>query len=40
MEIYSSKLNWLIHIKKLFARESVLDVSEFANCLKEETMTD
>lgn len=40
MEICSSKLNWLIHIKKLFNRDSVLDISELVNSLKEETIID
>lgn len=40
MEICSSKLNWLIHIKKLFTRDSVLDISELVNSLKEETIID
>lgn len=36
MEIYSSKLNWLIHIKKLFQKQHMLDVSEFISSLKGE----
>ncbi|CAD8065925.1 unnamed protein product [Paramecium sonneborni] len=40
MEILSSKLNWLINIKKLFLKENVLDISELISSLKEGIITD
>ena len=40
MEIFSSKLNWLIHIKKLFLKESVLDISELISSLKDEILVE
>ncbi|CAD8043393.1 unnamed protein product [Paramecium primaurelia] len=36
MEICSSKLNWLIHIKKLFQKNSILNISDLINQLKDE----
>ncbi|CAD8149140.1 unnamed protein product [Paramecium pentaurelia] len=40
MEICSSKLNWLIHIKKLFQKDSVLNITDLINQLKDETILD
>ncbi|CAD8149727.1 unnamed protein product [Paramecium octaurelia] len=40
MEIFSSKLNWLIHIKKFFLKESVLDISDLISSLKDEILTE
>ncbi|CAD8052632.1 unnamed protein product [Paramecium sonneborni] len=38
MEVCSSKLNWLIHIKKLFQKDSILSISELISQLKDETI--
>ncbi|CAD8072739.1 unnamed protein product [Paramecium sonneborni] len=40
MEIFSSKLNWLIHIKKLFLKESVLEIQELISSLKEQIIVE
>lgn len=40
MDIFSSKLNWLIHIKKLFLKESVLDISDLISSLKDDIITE
>ncbi|CAD8173924.1 unnamed protein product [Paramecium octaurelia] len=40
MDIFLSKLNWLIHIKKLFVKESVLDIQDLISSLKDEIITE